>query len=307
MTEKYYGKLLEPRGTQILHGAGQSDDEFANYRTAVLPHRPLLYMTYCGLKRLSAEFFTILGNKLEQYAPDYLIPQIGLGMTHDGTPEEHYEHLVAEGQYDEQLEIFCRGLKALNRPALLRIGFEFSGQWNGYQAESYIAAWKRVVDALRAHELNEVATAWCYAPDSDNKDFMSYYPGDDYVDWWSIDTFSPEHFTAADSIAFMQESRQRGFPVLIGESTPRFVGVQDGTASWEQWFAKYFAFMREYPNVKAFSYISWDWASYPMWADWGNGRITDNAEVLAHYRRELADSRYLHADGEAEVRGMLGV
>ncbi len=307
MMNNYYGKLLEPRGTQILHGAGQSDDEFATYRTAVAPHRPLIYMSYFGLKWNSAEYWEKLEHNLAQYAPDYLIPQLGLSMTKDGTPEMHYEHLVAEGQYDEQIEFFCSKLKALGRPAFLRIGYEFSGQWNGYQADSYVAAWKRLVDALRAHELNEVATAWCYSPDSDNKDFMSYYPGDDYVDWWSIDTFSPEQFTAEDSIAFMQESIKRGFPVLIGESTPRYVGVQDGAESWEQWFAKYFAFMREYPNVKAFSYISWNWASYPMWADWGNGRITDNAEVLNNYRAELADPRYLHAAGEAEVRGMLGV
>jgi len=126
-----------------------------------------------------------------------------------------------------------------------------------------------------------------------DKDYRRFYPGDEFADWWGIDLFSVEHFDAANTVAFMRDAAARRYPVMIGESTPRFVGVQDGAASWEKWFAKYFAFIRAHRHCKAFCYINWNWAGYPQWADWGDGRITANAEVLRRYREELRDTLYV--------------
>lgn len=81
-----------------------------------------------------------------------------------------------------------RSKKALGRPAFVRIGYEFNGRWNGYVPETYIPAWRRVVAAMRAHRLDDVAAVWCYASDIRNlPDLMDWYPGDEWVDWWSID------------------------------------------------------------------------------------------------------------------------
>ena len=43
-------------------------------------------------------------------------------MTHDGTPQEHYEGDVARGVYDDNIKDLCEGLKRFNRPVFLRIG-----------------------------------------------------------------------------------------------------------------------------------------------------------------------------------------
>lgn len=303
----FYGKRLEPRGRRIIHGAGQSPDAFAEYYRLLTAAPPLIYMNYAGLRATTPEVLDRLTGILEGYET-YLVPQIGLAMTHDGSPEQHYEGDVAEGRHDAQIEAFCQALKRLGRPVYLRIGYEFNGrQWNGYQPETFRAAWVRVADAIRAHDLRDVATVWCYAPDGDDKDWMAYYPGDAYVDWWSIDLFSAEHLWAEDSHAFVRDAGRRGFPVMIGESTPRYTGAQDGPASWCRWYAPYFGFMRAYPQVKAFCYISWDWAQYPKWADWGDGRIGANETVLDLYREEMLDARYLHGGTEAQVREALGM
>jgi hypothetical protein len=227
-------------------------------------------------------------------------------MTTDGTPEDHHEHLVAEGHYDHAIAAFCAGLKTLSRPAFVRVGFEFNGRWNGYQPGTYIQAWRRIATAIREHGLDNVATVWCYASDIRNlPNLMDWYPGDEWVDWWGIDLFLNEHFWLADTEKFMSLSIQHGFPVMIGESAPRAIGVLDGETSWQRWFAPYFGFMRRWKNVKAFCYIAWDWAAYPKYHDWGDGRLWRNDVVAQHWRETLADPVFIHRNSAARIRRRL--
>lgn len=299
-----FGRRLEP-AQSVIHGAGQSPDAFEQYYNSVEHCKPMIYMCYCGLKSVTDRFFISLKEQLNRYNDICLIPQIGLSMTKDGSPEEHYEHLVVEGVYDENIKILCEGLKALGRPVFIRIGYEFNGHWNGYDARAYKAAWIKVVNAFRDHQLDDTAVVWCYAPDGTNKDFMSFYPGDEYVDWWGIDCFSTAHFTASDTMSFMEAALKHNFPVMIGESTPRRIGVQDGEESWNNWFAPYFGFIRRHLNVKAFCYINWEWSRYPQWSDWGDGRIEENPEVLRRYNAELASDLYFHGASEKDIRNGL--
>jgi hypothetical protein len=303
----WFGRRLEPRGHRVLHGAGQSPEAFAQYTAALGDSRPLIFMTYCGLKTDLAKYFDSLAGWLQPWSNPLVIPQIGLSMTKDGSPEQHYEHLVAAGSFDHAIEAFCRGLQQLGRPAFVRIGYEFNGQWNGYEPEAYRAAWVRIVHALRRHHLKDVAVVWCYAPDGNNKQYRAFHPGNEHVDWWSVDCFSPEHFSAADTVAFMADARAARCPVMIGECTPRQIGVHNGRASWEAWFARYFAFIHAHDHLKAVCYINWDWANYPQWSDWGDARIQANPVVLDLYRRELAHPIFLHAAPEPEARAALGL
>ena len=62
-----------------------------------------------------------------------------------------YEQDVAAGLHDEQIENLVKSLRVYGRPVFLRIGYEFNGQWNGYEPEeSFVSAWRRIVDAVRA-------------------------------------------------------------------------------------------------------------------------------------------------------------
>lgn len=289
-----YGRLLEPPGSGILHGAGQSPEEFLAYGEAVQPYRPLLYMTYFGLRGNANAFFAGLRAKLEELRQPDVILQIGLSITKDGSPELHYEHEVADGKYDEHIQSFCRELIAWNRPVFIRIGYEFNGHWNGYEADAYRSAWRRIAGALREHGVRKAALVWCFAADGRNKDFRSYYPGNEHVDWWGVDLFDPSHFSSPHVLEFMREAEKREYPVMIGECTPRRVGVLQGEESWRLWFEPFFQFIAGQPSIKAFCYISWNWASYPQWADWGNGRIGDNDEVRSKFVKQLSLPWYVH-------------
>ncbi len=286
----YFGAKLEPEG--ILVGAGQANKpSFDAFSKAVGQGlEPVIYMDYLGLR--NANLTERIKEKVAVWNsyPTLTIPQIGLSMTTDGKPEEHYEQDVAAGKYDEAINKLVKELEDFNRPVYLRLGYEFNGHWNGYQPETFKTAWIRVAKAIRARYLN-VALVWCFAPDGTNKNFMPFYPGDQWVDWWAVDLFSEKHFADSSTKAFMDSALVYQKPVMIGESTPRRVSVELGQESWNRWFVPYFNFMRQHPHVKAFSYINWNWTG-TNWPDWGNGQLQDNELVRKKFVEEISRPEY---------------
>lgn len=289
-----YGRKLEIVN-KVYHGAGQSNGAFKKYDSTLVPNRPSVYMQYVGLRELKDG--NKLRNKLRQMVavnPE-LIVQLGLAMTQDGKPEVHYEQDVAAGKYDAEIDTLINILKVHNRPVFLRLGYEFNGFWNGYQATTYKQAYRYVIQKIRKAGLNQVASMWCFAIDSDEDNFMDYYPGDDVVDWWSVDVFGTWHFDRPELFAFMDSAIARKYPVMIGESTPRRMSVTKGDSSWRLWFVPYFNLIRTYPNMKGISYINWNWTGTP-WPDWGDGRIeTAPADLKKRYLAELNQPWWLHS------------
>ncbi|MBD3314420.1 MAG: hypothetical protein GF344_01425 [Chitinivibrionales bacterium] len=288
-------RRLEPEGNVVLHGAGQSPEAFRSYYALLSPTVPCLYMTYIGLGSRNVEDWLLgLDEELRCYKTSP-VPQIGLSMTKDGEPWNHYDQRVATGEFDENIERLCAGLAKLGRPVFIRLGYEFNGEWNGYEPEGFRRSWIRVWNALRRHGLDDVALVWCYAPDAEmTADHRPFYPGDEYVDWWSVDLFSTRDFFSPKVHRFLDEAEERRFPVMIGETAPRYVGVEKGIYSWDQWFQPYFSLIHARPCIKATCYINWNWAMYPQWLDWGDSRIGENHEVLSRYRREMAMPWYGH-------------
>lgn len=296
-----YQALFEIEG-KIYHGAGQSFSDFEGYYN-LMPqeNKPSIYMSYIGLKEITSHTWSNqLKNELASFNNSFIIPQIGLSMTNDGQPSEHYEQDVANGVYDQQIQYLIEGLANLNRPVFLRIGYEFNGKvWNGYEASTYINAFQRVTDSIRAADI-EVATVWCFAPGGDD-DYMTYYPGDTYVDWWGIDIFSPSHFSDATTVSFMKDADLAQKPVMIGECTPRYVGADDNT-DWIDWFSPYFNFIDDYPGVKATCYISWDWGAFEAWSDWGNSTIGINDSIQVVYTHHIRQADYITLETESAFR-----
>jgi len=293
-----FGARFEPKG-RILTGAGQVDpaDVIAYSRALDGKAPPMIFMDYVDVHTPNVDqFFAELKTKLDSLGWS-AVPQIGLGMVDDKNAP--YDKRVAAGDYDENIRRIAAALKRVDRPVFLRIGYEFHGKWNGYTPEPYVASFRRIVDALRAAGADNVATVWCAESGALEADYMKYYPGDDYVDWWAIDLFERSSFGQPNVEAFMRDSVSHRKPVMIGESTPRHVGVLDGNRSWNGWFAPYFAFIGEHANVKAFCYINWEWLVWAKrysgdWADWGDARLQKNRAVRRHFRDELAKPIYLN-------------
>lgn len=194
-----------------------------------------------------------------------------------------------------------------NTAVYLRIGYEFDGRWNdGYQnRQTYQAAYRRIVDVLRARGVRNVAYVWqsCASPIDDQLDggfenINDWYPGDNYVDWVGLSWFllpeeqpsvggapATQRQLADDVLAF---ARARGKAVMIAEATAQgydinaltnrnISSVWDGQAGagqqnlsadglWNAWFAPFFDYIYSNQDViKAVSYINADWDNQGSW------------------------------------------
>ena len=300
---------LEP-ADGILHGAGQDPVAVRDYTAAMGPGRaPLIWMTYVGLNGNLRAWGEGLARTLAA-APGWMVPQIGLSMTRDSHPEDHYEQKVAAGELDERIDQLVAALAALGRPAYLRIGYEFNGPWNGYQPATFVAAWRRIAERIRAADL-PVALVWCAGLTLDDAEIpWSYWPGAEWVDWCGLDLFFPEDLHDRRTTGFLARCAAEGKPVMIGESTPRTVGTVKADAAWARWFQPYLRVIAEHPGIKAFCYINWEWQEWSVkcgidWLDWGDGRIERTPALADRWRTALGDPVFVHGGDEAAVRRVL--
>jgi hypothetical protein len=300
---------LEPRN-RVLHGAGQDPLGFKEYCQALGTSRlPVLYMTYVGLggdNQGVRSWGKLLQEQLRACEMSKVLPQIGLSMTGGNDTGEGRDAEVARGAKDDCIDAFCQAVKALNRPSFVRIGYEFEGAWNGYKPETYKTAFVRITQALRRHKI-EAATVWCSAGASAGRiaisKVMEYYPGDEWVDWWGIDLFSKAEILSEKTMTFCDHAGTHRKPVMIGEATPRHVGVLEGKPCWDTWFAPFFQLIVTRPEIKAFCYINWEWKHWSDalgfdWRDWGDCRIERNPYVLQRYRKEMDLPLYEHGGGD---------
>lgn len=292
-----FGMPLEPEGT-VLNGAGQN---------LVLGHvalaealgpesQPAFHMVDAGLRASPEQ----MQERLEEWARmlDFLAPEVGLQVgvsfvhRNDAGDRFDYGDAIVAGEHDPQIERLAQRLADLDRPVWVRIGDECNGFWNGYRPATYRAAFAHIARIFRRHLGDRVATVWCTHPIDDLDELLEYYPGDEWVDWWSIDLFQPEFLRRDVVRAFCRTAAEHRRPVLIGACTPSEVPGA-GEDKWNAWYAPFFAIVHGEPNVKGISYINRNWG-VSRW-DWGDARVHTDPELLYRYRAELQRPLYRHA------------
>ena len=87
---------------------------------------------------------------------------------------------------------------------------------------------------------------------------------------------------------------------MIGEMTPRYVGVLEGGKSWARWFDPMLHLLRTRPEIKATAYINWEWSYWSKklgfnWPDWGDARLASTPAVRTAWVQALQDPIFLHA------------
>ncbi len=221
---KFYGAKFEPVN-KIIHGAGQSDEfAFANYIEAVGTERhPMLYMEYLRVQNNNQGLIDelLLYHEILNHYPKDVGLQLGLSMNRGGVA---FTDDVINGLYDEGLTTIVNYLDSLNRKVFLRIGYEANGFWNGYKSASYKSAFQYVTNFFRSKS-DSIATLWCVHPVDNMTKIITFYPGDEYVDWWSIDLFQTEFILNNTTAEFMRVADEHGKPVIIGEANPTYAGV----------------------------------------------------------------------------------
>jgi beta-mannanase len=195
-------------------------------------------------------------------------------------------------QYRDNLDALITYLKNTGRAVYLRIGYEFDGPWNCYNADYYKQAFRVVKQRIDALGATNVATVWqtaAYPKDGDptyGYDFSNpnhlnaWYPGDDVVDWvgfsafywdntyrqyqWACDT--PTSSPVALYNAVLAFSRAHGKPAMITESTPQGYRTAELDASCT--------------NVNQRVSLNGDWTKIGAWYDQYFGYIAANSDVI---------------------------
>ncbi len=292
-----FQQKFEPKGCKIIHGAGQSPEQFKKYWDVVGNYKPLIYMEYVRLGEVKEKLLKKI-EIMHSISPNLCL-QLGFNLKPRNEKEKCKE--VSEGHYDDELLSLIKTLKDLKNPVFLRIGYECNDPTHNYNPQHFILSWKYIVDTFRKHHVTNVAMVWsvCTAFNRDLGELMNYYPGNDYVDWFSDDLFGARHFTEKNNLKiitedFYKESKKHKKPMMIGESSAAGIGVDKGKESWDGWFKPYFQWIHSHPNVKAFCYINWDWGKDWKQPEWGNCRIEENVYVQEKYLQELSRSEYIH-------------
>ena len=143
-------------------------------------------------------------------------------------------------------------------------------------------------------------------PDANRTDYRSYYPGDEYVDWWAIDIFRAGSMFTDVTENFLADAEAHRKPVMLSECCPYTFDTAK-TAVLDGWMEPFFCFIQEHPVIKAMYYINWNWPEHSDgWNHWGDSRLeTAHPEVMAYYNDQLSQPEWLHAMMPEEVQQQL--
>ncbi|MGB3466556.1 MAG: DNRLRE domain-containing protein, partial [Cyclobacteriaceae bacterium] len=295
-----YGAKFEKVG-KILHGAGQSREiEFSSYANYLGNDKyPNISMYYTRVDYTANEQETRINGYLANINnhPNGVMLKLGLSFTNK--KNGNYANEVIAGQHDNSLIRLASVLNTWGNPVFVRIGFEANGPWNKYEASSFKQAFRHISNIFNNNASN-IASVWNVHPTSDINKIMSFYPGDNYVDWWSINLFERKYINPLlnnsgfnNTQDFLDRANVHLKPVMIGESFPVDVGVNDGPQSWDDWYVPFFNIIKNNPGIKAFCYINRNWIPNTT-QTWLDGRVYRNNFVGGNYKQELNHPAYEH-------------
>ena len=200
---------------------------------------------------------------------------------------------IIGGQSDNIIEELGNWIKNQPRPVFLRIGYEFEGSWNHYNAADYKAAWKYIVHYFDDLDVRNVSYVWQSAG-INASNIANWYPGDEYVNWVGYSHFDGPN--PGQSMRNFAEAHDK--PIMIAEATPK-VDLKSGSGitHWNNWYDPLFKTIRSNQRIKALAYINCNWDAQDMWRGqgWGDSRVQINSDVKTNWENEIANEQWLLA------------
>jgi hypothetical protein len=103
----------------------------------------------------------------------------------------------AAGDYDSYFASIAQGLVANGEASsILRIGWEFNGDWTAWYADSsdsseFVTYWQQIVNTIRSVPGADFKFEWCpnIGESSATGNLANYYPGNGYVDYIGEDVY----------------------------------------------------------------------------------------------------------------------
>ncbi|HEX2953672.1 MAG TPA: glycosyl hydrolase [Bacillota bacterium] len=221
---------------------------------------------------------------------------------------------ILQGKLDAYLQRNARLIAELKIPVMIRFAHEMNGNWYSWDGhhnggletkgfgdpnladgpERYVAAFRHVVDLFRKEGATNVLWVWAVnessVPNEAWNDMLSYYPGDQYVDWIGIDgynwgtTRSFSKWTDFQSIFRPSYDKLTqaipNKPVIIAE----FASTETG-GNKAAWITDAFTQMKKFPRLHAFV-----WFSVYKETAWS---VDSSDEALEAFTKAMKDKTYL--------------
>ncbi|NEA50748.1 endo-1,3-beta-xylanase [Streptomyces sp. SID10815] len=196
-------------------------------------------------------------------------------------------------RYRGDIDRMVNQFKSWDRQVFLRIGYEFDGPWNCYNADFYKQAFQYIKGRIDALGATKVATVWQSAawPQNSSPDHPEYnytvtdpnhlnpwYPGDSYVDYvglsdfynagslatqWGCGSYDVNPVTLQNRVLDFARSHTK--PVMIAEASPQGYSTSGLTKS---------CIMKKNPQTTSAATLLNEWyAGYWSW-------IEQNSDVI---------------------------
>jgi hypothetical protein len=238
---------------------------------------------------------------------------------------------VVAGAFDDYVRRWAREAAAYGYPFMVRFDPGMNGSWtpwgtrggwNGNTPAEFVAAWRHVVDIVRAEGASNVTWVWCpnFITSRSQKPLLrDLYPGADYVDWTCAmgyngaqDAGGERWVSFEDLFAPAYDAIQAfaaGKPFMIGE-----VATSKDGGSKPAWITAMLTdeIPRRFPNLRALVWFNWDGRN-PK-SDWpleGNSfdlarGVPPDAPALAAFAAGIAAPYYAsNTFGNLPARGKI--
>ena len=272
---------------------------FARYSDGYIDYygMPQGITTYTDLEKLAGlNSFTNYGSG-DVRARNYLIEEnfdntymaIGLYLVDDLVP-------TYEGEFDDKLQELADFIIKYESPVFLRIGYEFNGSHNHYNALDYKKAYIYICDYLDNADVANYVSVWQATEHGSVSQLQAYYPGDEYVDYCGYSYFNANPNRIGQGM--LEFAREHDKYIFIAEATPRVdIMRSDGEQVWNSWYETFIEHIKENQDViKAVSYINCRWRTQPMWIGqgWGDSRLQIDEYISGKWLETLQSGLFTH-------------
>jgi autotransporter-associated beta strand protein len=202
---------------------------------------------------------------------------------------------ITNGTCDSFITTWATAAKNWGHPFFLRLAHEMNGNWypwgsgvNGNANDQYLQMWRHVHDIFISVGATNVTWVWCVNFVDGFPAVSQFYPGDNYVDWISLDGYTREpsssDFSALAANTVTQLTNiAPGKPIMVAET-----GCNQLVSDKSQWFrnalTNYLPIVQ--PRIKAWVYFN---STNSDGNDW---RITSPASATNGYQQGIGLSYY---------------
>ena len=201
---------------------------------------------------------------------------------------------ITNGIYDSYITTWAVAAKNWGYPFFLRFAHEMNGNWypwgagvNGNTTGQYVQAWRHVHDIFTSVGATNVTWVWCVNFVDGFPVVSQFYPGDNYVDWISLDGYCRKPSTSDYSSLAANTMTQLtniapGKPIMVAET-----GCNQLVPNKSQWFLNALTnYLPAQPRIKAWVYFN---STNSDGNDW---RITSPTSATNGYQQGIALSYY---------------